>query len=127
MWGVTVLTDIVLPANFLEDVDLLHGRLSDLFDLLWSCFVRWGDVDDLHRILLRRLFADAATHHTAHSPREEKTRRPSYRQLCQVTYFIRSLYLRSWICLCASLKNFANKLKVSMKHDGCTSISYKSV
>lgn len=89
----TGLTDVVLSADFLEDVDLLHRRLSDLLDLLRGHLVRGGDVDDLHRVLLRRPLVDAAAHHTAHSPEEEKRqRRPRYLQLCRV----RGLCLRSW-------------------------------
>lgn len=67
-----VLTDVVLSADFLQDVDLLHRRLSDLLNLLGSHLVRGGDVDDLHRVLQRRPFVNAATHHTADSPGEEK-------------------------------------------------------
>lgn len=65
-------TDVLLPVDFLEDVDLLHRCLSDLFDLLRRHLVRGGDVDDLHRVLLRRMLVDAAAHHAAHSPEDEK-------------------------------------------------------
>lgn len=68
-----VLTDVFPSAHFLQDVDLLHRRLSELLNLLRGGLVRGGDVDDLHRVLLRRPFVDAATHHAAHSPEEEKT------------------------------------------------------
>lgn len=88
------LTDVVLSADLLEDVDLLRRRLSDLLDLLRSHLVRGSDVDDLHRILLRRPLVDAASHHAAHSPEEEKTQQPCYLQLCQVTY----LFVR--VCVC---------------------------
>lgn len=93
----TVLTDVVLSADLLEDVDLLHRRLSDLLHLLRSYLVRGSDVDDLHRILLRRALVDAASHHAAHSPEEEKTQQPCYLQLCQVTY----LFVH--VCVCVSL------------------------
>lgn len=48
------LTDVFLPADLLQDVNLLHRSLSDLLDLLGGHLVRGGDVDDLHRVLLRR-------------------------------------------------------------------------
>ena len=66
--GLSVLTDVVLSADFLQDVDLLHRRLPDLLDLLRGRLVQGGDVDDLHRVLLRRPLVDAATHHAAHPP-----------------------------------------------------------
>lgn len=65
-------TDVLLSVDFLEDVDLLHHRLSDLFDLLRRHLVGGGDVDDLHRVLLRGPLVDAAAHHAAHSPEDEK-------------------------------------------------------
>lgn len=76
-----MLTDIVLSAHFLKDVNFLHRRLSDLLNLLRSHLVRWGDVNDLHRVLLRCPFVDTATHHTAHSPEDEETQQPCYLQL----------------------------------------------
>lgn len=76
-------TDVFLPVDFLEDVDLLHRCLSDLFDLLRRHLVRGGDVDDLHRVLLRRMLVDAAAHHAAHSPEDEKkTHQPSELHIC---------------------------------------------
>lgn len=64
----TGLTDVVLAAHFLQDVDLLHRGLPELVDLLPGHLVRGGDVDDLHRVLLGGALVDAAPHHAAHSP-----------------------------------------------------------
>lgn len=65
------LTDVVLSAHFLQDVDLLHRGLSDLLDLLLSHPVGGSDVDDLHRVLLVGVLVDAAAHHAAH-PSEDQ-------------------------------------------------------
>lgn len=65
------LTDVVLSADFLQDVDLLHRRRSDLLDLPRRHLVRGGDVDDLHRVLPGRPLVDAAAHHAAHAPEDE--------------------------------------------------------
>lgn len=76
-----VLTDVVLSADFLQDVNLLHCCRSDLLDLLRGRFVRGGDVNNFHCIFLRRLFVDAAAHHTADSPEDETdTYLPSHLQ-----------------------------------------------
>lgn len=80
-----MLTDVLLSADFLEDVDLLHCRLSDLLDLLRGRLVRGGDVDDLDRVLLRRSFVDAATHHAAHSPEKEKSLVISFVRLLNIS------------------------------------------
>lgn len=69
------LTDVVLSAHFLQDVDLLHRRLSDLLDLLLGHLVRGSDVDDLHRKLLGGALVDAAAHHAAHSPEDRGSQR----------------------------------------------------
>lgn len=66
----TGLTDVVLSAHFLQYVDLLHRRLSDLLDLLLTHLVRGCDVDDLHRVLLGGALVDAAAHHAAHPPED---------------------------------------------------------
>lgn len=92
----SVLTDVVLSTDFLQDVDLLHRRLPDLLGFLRWHLVWGGDVDDLHRIVLRRPLVDTATHNTAHSPEEETTRWPCYLQICQVTRAFRGLCLHSW-------------------------------
>lgn len=65
-----VLTDVLPSVDFLEDIDLLHRRLFDLLGLLRVYLVRGGDVDDLHCVVLRCPFVDAATDHTAHPPEE---------------------------------------------------------
>lgn len=75
------LTDVVLSVDFLEDVDLLLCRLSDLLDLLRRHLVWGSDVDDLHRILLRRPLVDTASHHAAHSPEDRKAQQHCYLQL----------------------------------------------
>ena len=86
-----MLTDVVLSADFLQDVDLLRRGLSDLLHLLRGHLVRGGDVDDLHRVLLRRPLVDAATHHAAHSPEEERT--------LVICTFVR-LLISSQVCVC---------------------------
>lgn len=80
----SVLTDVLPSVDFLEDINLLHRRLSDLLDLLRGRLVRGSDVNDLHRVLLRCPLVDAATHHTAHSPEDEKTPQPSYQSAFQL-------------------------------------------
>lgn len=93
-WGGALLTDVFLSTDFLEDVDLLHRRLSDLLDLLWGHLVRGGDVDDLHSILLRRPFVDAAPHHAAHSPEEEE-RKKKKKHISLLIYSVVSLLISS--------------------------------
>lgn len=75
------LTDVVLSADFLEDVDLLLCCISDLLDLLWRHLVWGSDVDDLHCILLRCPLVNTASHHAAHSPEEGKAQQHCYLQL----------------------------------------------
>lgn len=72
-WRVNVLTDVVPSADFLQDVNLLDGRLPDLLDLLSSHLVRGSDVDDLHCVLLGGALVHAASHHAAHAPGSERT------------------------------------------------------
>lgn len=63
-----VLTDVLLSADLLQDVDLFRGGRPDLLDLLPGQLVRGGDVDDLHGVLLGGAFVDTAAHHAAHAP-----------------------------------------------------------
>lgn len=69
-----MLTDVVPSAHFLEDVNLLDGRLPDLLDLLSTHLVRGSDVDDLDGVLLGGALVDAASHHAAHAPGSERTK-----------------------------------------------------
>lgn len=69
-----MLTDVVPSADFLQDVNLLDGRLPDLLDLLSSHLVRGSDIDDLHSVLLGGALVDAASHHAAHAPGSERTK-----------------------------------------------------
>lgn len=71
------LTDVVLSAHFLQDVNLFRRRLSDLLDLPLSHLVRRSDVDDLHRVLLGGALVDAAAHHAAHAPEDRGRPRAS--------------------------------------------------
>lgn len=70
-----MLTDVVPSTDFLQDVDLLDGRLPDLLDLLSRHLVRGRDVDDLHGVVLGGALVDAASHHAAHAPGRERTQR----------------------------------------------------
>ena len=63
-----VLTDVLLPADHLQDGDLFLSGRPDLLDLLPGQLVRRGDVDDLHGVLLSAEFVDTPAHHTAHPP-----------------------------------------------------------
>lgn len=60
------LTDVFLPAHFLEDVDLLCRGISDLLDLLRAHLIWWRDVYDFDGIFLSGALMDAASNHTAY-------------------------------------------------------------
>lgn len=93
--NVYIFTDVFLSADFLEDVDLLQRSLSDLLNLLWGHLVWGGDVYDLHGVLLRCPFVNAAPHHTAHTP--EKQKNTYHLHFCHFIYFLFTcLCLESW-------------------------------
>ncbi len=77
-----ILTDIFLPAHFLEDVYLFYCGISDLLDLLGAHLIWRSDVDDLDCIFLSGALMDAASNHTAH---------PSATQSPSVTWLLLSI------------------------------------
>lgn len=110
------LTDVLLPANLLQDVDLLHRCLPDLLDLLWAHLVRGGDVDDLHRILLRRPLVQTAAHHTAYSP-DQDNRTPRLRNRVKSKSHIWKCFPvcddKYWTCICNNKRQKQTLLCIS--------------